>query len=268
MTSEHEAPTGQGAHAQSPTPAKPVMLVTGATGAIGSEIAAQAAAAGYVVAVHGSSQARVDAAIDTIRCRVPEAELTPLPGDFRDGDAIAAMISRLVAAQGGLHSVVHCAITGEPGVTGLFEKTDPRSYGAHAALVMGSFQQLCFHALPHLSRTGGAIVALASDAGRFAAPRQAIVGGAFGGLVVFARNLALEVARDGVRINCITPSFVENTPAFEKYAAGGRGETARSRAGRGLPSPADIAPLAIFLCGPGARKITGQSISVNGGLNA
>ena len=82
----------------------------------------------------------------------------------------------------------------------------------------------------------------------------------------FVRNLAMETARSGVRVHCISPSFVENTPVFEAHAA--RAEAARQRAGLGLPSPADIAPLALFLCGPGATKITGQVISINGGLNA
>jgi NAD(P)-dependent dehydrogenase (short-subunit alcohol dehydrogenase family) len=45
-------------------------------------------------------------------------------------------------------------------------------------------------------------------------------------------------------------------------------ERAEARAGLGLPSAADIAPLVLFLCSDGARKITGQVISINGGLNA
>jgi NAD(P)-dependent dehydrogenase (short-subunit alcohol dehydrogenase family) len=47
-----------------------------------------------------------------------------------------------------------------------------------------------------------------------------------------------------------------------------RADAARERAGLGLPTPGDIAPLALFLCSPGASKITGQVISINGGLNA
>ena len=92
------------------------------------------------------------------------------------------------------------------------------------------------------------------------------LGAAFGGIMSFARNLALEVSRQAVRVHCISPSFVADTPAFEKYAA--RAGTAFDRAGLGLPTPKDIAPVALFLCGPNAAKITGQIISINGGLNA
>ena len=135
-----------------------------------------------------------------------------------------------------------------------------------AALVLGVFEQLCFAAMPHLAEKGGTIVTFASDAGRFAAPRQTILGGVFGGIMAFVRNLAVEAARDNVRVHCISPSYVKDTPVFERHSA--RGNTAVERAGLGLPSPKDIAPLALFLCGPDATKMTGQIISVNGGLNA
>jgi len=53
---------------------------------------------------------------------------------------------------------------------------------------------------------------------------------------------------------------------YEMHAA--RAGSAFDKAGLGLPTPKDIAPMALFLCGPGAAKITGQVISINGGLNA
>ena len=81
------------------------------------------------------------------------------------------------------------------------------------------------------------------------------------------RDLAFEDARDKVRVHCKSPSYVKDTPVFERFGVGGRGETAEKRAGLGLPSPKDIAPLALFLCGSGAAKMTGHVLSLNGGLN-
>lgn len=243
-----------------------VILVTGATGAIGFEIAAQAAESGAVVAVHGSRAQSVADAIERLSNRVPRARLIAAPADFREADAIAQMVDRVAAEGGRLDAVIHCGITGAGGVTGLFAKATPANFGTHAALVLGSFQQLAFAALPHLSRRGGTIVGFASDAGRFAAARQSLVGAAFGGIMAFVRNLAMETARNGVRVHCISPSFVADTPVFAAHAA--RAGAAFDRAGLGLPTPADIAPMALFLCGPGATRITGQIISINGGLNA
>ena len=243
-----------------------VMLVTGATGAIGFEIAAQAAAAGVVVAVHGSRGERVAGAMARIAVRVPGARLIAAPADFRTPGGIEAMVAQVADAGTRLDFVVHCGITGASGVAGPLARTDAEGFGTHAALVLGSFQRLCLAALPHLAVQGGTIVGFASDAGRFAAPRQSVIGAAFGGIMAFTRNLAMETARDGVRVHCVAPSFVAETPVFEAHAA--RAGAARERAGLGLPTPADIAPLVLFLCGTGATKMTGQVISVNGGLNA
>ena len=243
-----------------------VFLVTGATGAIGFEIAAQAAEAGAVVAVHGSSADSVARAIDRLRARVANAVLIAAPADFRSEGTIEAMVAAVAQQAGRLDAVIHCGITGATGVAGFLGKATPENFGAHAALVLGSFQRLCFAALPHLAKQGGTIIGFASDAGRFAAPRQSIIGAAFGGIMAFVRNLAMETARQGVRVHCLSPSFVADTPVFEMHAA--RAGAALDRAGLGLPTPADIAPVALFLSGPGAAKITGQIISINGGLNA
>lgn len=248
-----------------------VILVTGATGAIGFEIAAQAAEQGAVVGVHGSRAESVAAAVERLRARAPDARFIAAPADFRREGEIEASVAGVAAETGRLDAVIHCGITGSDkgGITGPFGRTDPEAFGDHAALVLGTFQRLCFAALPHFGKEGGTLITLASDAGRFAAPRQSIVGAAFGGLMAFVRNLAMEVGRDGVRVHCLSPSFVTDTPVYDAYAKlGNRAEAAFARAGLGLPAPADIAPMALFLCGPGAAKITGQIISINGGLNA
>lgn len=243
-----------------------VILVTGATGAIGFEVAAQAAEAGAVVAVHGSRAESVASAIERLKARVVSAKLIAAPANFESDTEIEAMVAKVAEEGGRLDAVIHCGISGAPSVTGAFSKTDPSNYAKHAALVLGTIQRLSFAALPYLSKQGGTIISFASDAGRFAAPRQALVGASFGGIMTFVRNLSMEVGRNGVRVHCISPSFVENTPVFDMHAD--RADAARKRAGLGLPSPVDIAPVALFLCGPGATKITGQVISVNGGLNA
>lgn len=245
------------------------MLVTGASGGIGLEIAAQAAQAGMTVGVHGSRDARVAEAMARLEARVPGARLIPLVADFRMEGGIETTVERFAAAAGGIDSLVHCAIAAAPGITGAFRDTDPASFGPAAQNMLGIFQRLCLAALPYLAQQGGTIIAFASDNGRYAAPRQSIIGAAYGGIMAFVRNLAVEVARDGVRVHCISPSYVRDTPVFERFAQmGDRAARAEARAPLGLPTPADIAPITLFLCGPDARKLTGQIISINGGLNA
>jgi 3-oxoacyl-[acyl-carrier protein] reductase len=132
------------------------------------------------------------------------------------------------------------------------------------------FQRLTRASLPWLQRQGGTLIAFASDAGRFAAPRQSLIGASRAAIMGFVRNLATEVARDSIRVHCVSPSFVDDTETASRLAVtnADRIESARRKAGLGLPTPDDIAPLVLFLCGEGAKRITGQVISVNGGMNA
>ena len=245
-----------------------VILVTGATGGIGFEIASQAAFHGAVVGVHGSRQETVDRAVERLSSSQPEARLVAAAGDFTQPGVVDDVVERIASTAGRLDADIHCAITGAPGTAGLFSETDPTQYGLTADYILGTFQRLCFAARPHLAKHGGAIVGFISDAGRYPAAHQSIVGASFGGMVAFVRNLSMEVSRDAIRIHIISPSYVVDTPVYELRAMRGRTESALKRAGLGLPSPKDIAPTALFLCGPDSSKLTGQIISINGGLNA
>jgi 3-oxoacyl-[acyl-carrier protein] reductase len=251
-----------------------VILVTGATGSIGFEVAAQAAEQGAVVGVHGSREETVADAVARLRERAPQARLIAVAGDITQPGVIEALVAKAAEEGGRLDAVIHCAIAGRAGasagsVTGPFATTDPDGYGAVVASVVGAVERLCHAAMPHLARQGGTFLAFAADSGKFAAPRQSVMAGVYGAIMSFVRSLALEAARDGVRVHCISPSFVAGTRIFDRFVeAGGRADAASKRAGLGLPTPKDIAPMALFLCGPGAARITGQVISINGGLNA
>jgi len=251
-------------------PQRRVVLVTGSTGAIGSEIAAQAAAPNTIVVVHGRSSAACKEAIERLKERAPEGVFDLVASDFMEDGAIGAMIDTIIARHDRLDAVINSAVTSAQGVSGAFLKTDPKQYANYAHRTNATLEMLCHAALPHLIESSGAIVAIASDAGRFAAARQALTGATRAGIIGFVRNLAVEIARDGVRINCVSPSFVEGTPIFDKHlgADAARADRVRSKAGLGLPRPEDIAPIALYLCGPQTTKITGQIISVNGGMNA
>jgi NAD(P)-dependent dehydrogenase (short-subunit alcohol dehydrogenase family) len=191
-----------------------------------------------------------------------------VPGNFQETEAPAGVVDRFADEAGSLDAVIHCAMTGAPGTMGLFRNTDPQAYGAMATLVLATFQRLS-HAAVHRfpKESGGTLIAFISDAARYPAANQTLLGAAFGGIVTFVRNLAFEMARDKVRAHVISPSYVKDTPVFERFGVNGRGETAEKKAGLGLPTPKDLAPLALFLCGPDATKMTGQVISVNGGIN-
>jgi NAD(P)-dependent dehydrogenase (short-subunit alcohol dehydrogenase family) len=246
-------------------PAK-VMLVAGGTGSIGGEIARQAINDGWHVALHGRTTASIDAAADRLNL---DGAWTGFAADVNRGE-MATLVERVGARLHRIDAVIDCVSTGPRGVIGRFQETDPGAYAGFYDQSIAHLQRLAHAALPWLQRQGGTLIAFASDAGRFAAPNQTLIGTSRAAIMAFVRNLALEVARDGVRAHCISPSYVEGTETFLRAEASGstRVAHARSKAGLGLPHAADIAPLVLFLCGEGARRMTGQVISVNGGLNA
>jgi NAD(P)-dependent dehydrogenase (short-subunit alcohol dehydrogenase family) len=117
----------------------------------------------------------------------------------------------------------------------------------------------------------GSIITVASDAAKFATPGEALIGAAMAAIVMFSRTAAFEAKRDGIRINVLTPSLIADTPGASLIAAdpfaGKMFEKAATLAHLGVADATDLAEAALFLAGPQSRRITGQAISVNGGIS-
>jgi len=244
----------------------PVMLIAGASGSVGSAVAREASAQGWAVIAHGRSEAKLAALAEQLRQAGP-AETIAL--DVHHEEAAAELITQAASKFGRLDAVVDCVATGPGGVrlTGLFKQTEPAGYTPFMALSAAWFQRLAHAAYPHLAESSGTLIGFISDAGIFAAPNQTMVGAMRAAIIGFIRNLAVEAARDGIRAHCISPSYIEGSEVAKRIGTERMAKAAK-RAGLGLPTAEDIAPITVFLCGPGARRITGQVISINGGLNA
>lgn len=249
-----------------------VMLVMGGSGSIGSAIVDAAVAAGWAVALHGRRALPAGEAVMQLRERHgAEAPVVSIAGDIEEPGAVEDIVSRAGGWFGRIDAVVDCVSTGPKArLTGAFAETEPAAYSGLMDLSVVHFQRLAQAALPWLQREGGTLIAFSSDAGRYAAPRQALIGASRAAIIGFVRNLATEVAREGVRVHCLSPSYVQGSASMKKLRAQNRerADALRQKAGLGLPTPEDIAPMALFLCGEGAKRITGQVISINGGANA
>lgn len=122
------------------------------------------------------------------------------------------------------------------------------------------------------SQGHGTVLLIASDAGKLATPGEAAIGSAMAAIAMFARAMAIEAKRNGIRVNCVTPSIVRNTPLYTRLMAdsfaGKIFDKAEKMANLGVVEPTDIADLTVFLASPAAAKITGQTISITGGISA
>ncbi|MBM3595656.1 MAG: SDR family oxidoreductase [Alphaproteobacteria bacterium] len=243
---------------------RPVMLIAGGSGSIGQATACEALAQGWTVALHGRTPEKLAALMAELGALGP---VETFEADVFAADCAPQLVAAVAERWGRIDAVVDCVASGVPGITGLFQDTDPAAFTPFYDVTTGWLLRLSHAAYPHLKVRGGTIISFIADAGIFAAPHQTGTGPARAACVGFIRNLSREAACDRIRANVISVSYVEGSDMVQRLSAK-RMETARRRAGLGLPCPVDIAPMTVFLCGPGAAKITGQVISINGGLNA
>jgi 2-hydroxycyclohexanecarboxyl-CoA dehydrogenase len=112
---------------------------------------------------------------------------------------------------------------------------------------------------------GGRIVNVASDAGRVGSSGETVYAGAKGGLIAFSKSLARELARHGIAVNCVCPGPTD-TPLFRSMPERLQEGLVRAIPLRRLAQPEEIAHAIAFFAGPGAGYVTGQVLSVSGGL--
>ncbi|MEO0426282.1 MAG: SDR family oxidoreductase [Pseudomonadota bacterium] len=245
--------------------AEQAVVVLGGTSGIGMEIARVFLAEGARVVIAGRNEARGQAASETLG--------TPFqPCDGADPASVETLMREATAELGRIDTLV--ISTGgarlpellfrqslEDIRTGLMHDLAPFLYAARAVL-------------PGMMAEGrGTILSIASDAGKVATPGEAVIGAGMAAIIQFTRTLAMEAKRNGVRANVITPSLVEGTPLTARLMEEGRFSAklfakARPLAALGPTEAVDLAALALFLASPAARRITGQAISVNGGISA
>lgn len=121
------------------------------------------------------------------------------------------------------------------------------------------------------SRRRGRVVNIASDAGRVGSSMEAVYSACKGGIIAFTKTIAREMARSGVTVNCVCPGPTD-TPLLQQFLGGGpQGEKAYEGLKRAIPlkrlgQPDDLAGMVTFLASDDAAYITGQVISVSGGL--
>ena len=154
-------------------------------------------------------------------------------------------------------------------VIGPFVETDEVDWHRIVEVNLLGTIRCCHVVAPGMLERGvGAIVNIASDAGRVGSSGEAVYSGTKGGVIAFTKALAREVAPAGVRVNCVCPGPTD-TPLLDQVADYSQklyDGLARAIPLRRIGRPDDIAPAVAFLASDAAAYITGQTLSVSGGL--
>lgn len=236
-------------------------LVTGAASGIGKATAEALAAEGASVILADIDRDKGEAAAAAIRAQGGAAAY--LHVDMTNEASIAALADDVQSKVGALDVLVNGAGWGK---TLPFWETTPELWERLIALNFVGPMKLVKALLPKmLERGSGKIVNIASDAGRVGSLGETIYSGAKGGLIAFTKSLARETARYNINVNCVCPGPTE-TPLLaavpEKHLEAFKKAIPFRRFGK----PSEIADAVVFFASERASYITGQVLSVSGGL--
>ncbi|HSF95491.1 MAG TPA: SDR family oxidoreductase [Thermohalobaculum sp.] len=243
------------------------VLILGGTSGIGLACAEAFTAAGARVLLVGRNPERGTAAAAGLG---PGAGF--LRADCAEPGQVEAMVAEAAARLGRIDTLI-CSLGGNRLPELLFRQS-LEDIRAALAQDLAPFLYAGRAVLPvMMAQGGGAVINIASDAGKIATPGESVIGANMAAIIQFTRGLAIEGKRNGIRANTITPSLVEGTPLTDRLMQEGSFSAklfakARPLAHLGKTFPHDLANIAIFLASPNAAKITGQAISVNGGISA
>jgi 2-hydroxycyclohexanecarboxyl-CoA dehydrogenase len=241
-----------------------VAMVTGAGRGIGAAIAARLAAGGSAVAVCDVDAALAESSAGKLAAAGARALAVAV--DVSDAPAVARAVGRVAAELGPVDVLVNNAAID---VIQPFLETSEASWDRILAVNLKGTIVCCRAVLDGMiAHGGGCIVNLGSDAGKVGSTGEAVYSASKGGVIAFTKALARELARHAIRVNCVCPGPTDTALLAQ---VGEHSQKLLDGLVRAIPlrrvgQPDDVAALVSFLASEDASYITGQAISVNGGL--
>lgn len=243
-------------------------IVTGGGQGIGRAISLRLAAEGYKVAIFDLKPDTAEATAAEARAAGGEARVYGV--DVSDQEAVNAAVQQAESDLGPTWLLVNNAGWDKPAP---FLSTDKPLWDKIIAINLNGPLNTHKAVLPGMvARGGGRVVNIASDAARVGTSTEAVYSACKGGIIAFTKSMARELARNNVLLNAVCPGPT-NTPMMASVL--GEGEQAmkwKDAMLRGIPlkrmgEPEDYAGMVAFLASSDASYITGQTISISGGMN-
>jgi 2-hydroxycyclohexanecarboxyl-CoA dehydrogenase len=238
-----------------------IAIVTGAGRGIGRAIAEKLTAEGATVAVadvNPTAAAEVATALGR--------QALGVHADVTSRDSVGAAVTQVRDTFGRIDVLVNNAGWDK---VGPFVDSDPADWDRIIQINLYGVLNTSKAVLPIMAAQGhGTVVNIASDAGRVGSSGEAVYSAAKGGIIAFTKTTAREMARHRININCVCPGPTD-TQLFAEL--GGDDPKLRESLTRAIPfrrlaHPDDIAGVVAFLASPEAGYVTGQTVSVSGGL--
>jgi 2-hydroxycyclohexanecarboxyl-CoA dehydrogenase len=236
------------------------IVVTGAASGIGRATAQAFAKAGGQVILADLSIDKGEEAATQMRAAKLKAMFLPL--DVASDESIANFKKEALAL-GDVHVIANVAGYGK--AQPFVENTPDFWERVIDVNLIGPIKLIRALLDPMIARRSGKIVNVASDAGRNGSSGETVYSGAKGGLIAFSKSLAREMARYSINVNCVCPGPTE-TPMLMALPENHLEAFKRAIPFRRFGRPSEIADAILFLASDHASYITGQTLSVSGGL--
>ncbi len=244
-----------------------VALVTGGGSGIGREICRGLAADGRRVAV---ADINADGAQETAQSITDAGgTATAVHVDVSDSDSVTEALLQTVDEFGAIEILVNCAGWDDfmP-----FSATDEAFWDRIIEINYKGTLRTVHGCIGAMTEAGwGRIVNIGSDAGRVGSSLEAVYSGAKGGIIAFSKTMARELARNGVTVNTVCPGPTDTGLLDAIKDASDDGDKVVGAMARAVPmkrigQPEEVASAVVYLCSEQASFVTGQTLSVSGGL--
>lgn len=236
-----------------------VAIITGGSRGIGRAISAELARHGYYVVInYRSDDTAASESLDMVRQAGGNGEIIQF--DVSDAENTAKAVKDIGSRLGSIRVLVNNA-----GISadGLFVMMPEKDWDSVVNTTLKGFYNMTKPVLKKMMRKKkGAIVSISSVAGLIANRGQANYSAAKAGLIGASRSIASEVGRLGIRVNVVAPGLIDTEMIRDLPLDNMKAMIPMARVG----TPEEVAKVVRFLCSDDASYITGQVISVNGGM--
>ncbi|PYV11165.1 MAG: short-chain dehydrogenase [Acidobacteria bacterium] len=245
-----------------------VTVITGAGSGIGRASALEFAKEGAQVVVADINEA---GAAKTVRqIKTAGGEACAVKTDVADPDSVRNLVKETLNAFSRVHVLFSNAAIQ---INKTVEDTTVEEWNREMAVNLGGVFLCSKFFLPHLRKTGGCIINMASVNGYFVEPMCAGYCATKGAIIALTKAMAIDHGKEGIRVNCICPGYIDSGLAWSYFEAQPDPAGARQTAGKlhalwRIGRPEEVGRVAVFLASEDASFMTGSAVVVDGGFGS
>jgi meso-butanediol dehydrogenase / (S,S)-butanediol dehydrogenase / diacetyl reductase len=245
-----------------------VAVITGAGSGIGRASALEFAREGARVVV---ADINLSGARDTVKqIKTLGGQGLALQTDVASPESVERLVEATLRAYGQVHVLFNDAAMQ---VNKTIEDTTVEEWNREMAVNLGGIFLCSKYFLPHLRKTKGCIINMASVNGFFVEPMCAGYCATKGGIIALTKAMAIDHGKEGIRVNCICPGYIDAGLAWGYFEAQPDPAAARAAAGKlhalwRIGKPEEVGHLAVFLASDDASFMTGSAVVVDGGFGS